>query len=74
LKNNRYPSQPQWCTGDNIVPTETPFHLGHNPHDADSNYTIPVLGRRYSSDIYQAGVTPGLRSSWWGQGVPDQPN
>ena len=25
------------------------FHPGHNPHDADSNYTILVLPRMYSS-------------------------
>jgi len=40
----------------------------------DSNYTIPVLPRLYSSDVYQAGVTPGIRSSRCGQGAPDRPN
>jgi len=28
----------------------------------------------YSSDIYQADVTPGIRSSRCSQGTPDQPN
>jgi len=28
----------------------------------------------YSSDIHQAGVTPGIRSFRCGQGAPDQPN
>jgi len=50
------------------------FHRGHNPHDADSNYTIPVLPRTYSSDIYQPGVTPGIRSFRCGQGASGQPN
>jgi len=28
----------------------------------------------YSSDIHQAGVIPGIRSSRCGQGAPHQPN
>jgi len=28
----------------------------------------------YSSDIYQAGATPGIRSFRCSQGAPDQPN
>jgi len=40
----------------------------------DSNYTILVLPRMHSSDIYQAGATPGIRSFRCGQGAPDRPN
>jgi len=38
------------------------------------NYRILVLSSMYSSDIYQAGVTPGIRSFRCGQGAPDRPN
>ena len=50
------------------------FHPGHNPHDADSNCIFPVLLRMYSSDIYQAGETPGIRSFRCCQGEPDHLN
>jgi len=40
----------------------------------DSNYTILVLPRMYSSDIYQVGETPGIRSFRCSQGAPDRPN
>jgi len=38
----------------------------------DSNYTIPVLPRMYSSDIYQLDVNPGIRSFRGNQGAPDR--
>jgi len=49
------------------------IHMMHSWY-LDRNYTILVLPRMYSSDIHQAGVTPGIRSFRCGQGAPDQPN
>jgi len=40
----------------------------------DRNYPILVLPRRYSSDIYQAGATPGIGSFRCGQGAPPRPD
>jgi len=40
----------------------------------DRNYAILIQPRMYSSDIYQAGVTPGIRSFRCCQGAPDWPN
>jgi len=50
------------------------FLPGHDPHAADSNSAIPVLPRMYSSDIYQAGVSPGITSFRCDQGAPDRPS
>jgi len=65
-------SQDDWLWASVIFPP------GHNPHDAvlvfRQKLRNPVLPRTYSSDIYQAGATPGIRSSRCGQGVPDRPS